>query len=161
MPPDDYLNQCWYIVYWNKLQWNCNRNLFICIPKRHLKMSSGKRRPNCLDLNEIIGAVLIQVANYSAHKGIGVLFFSTRICMYGTFWYGKRRRIISSRAQSCWNALPCAMYVSGHEVRVKFLINKVIETTLQIRCLRMNLSYGSRESWYRSTVKYLIYDTSY
>ena len=51
-----HLNQCWNIVYLtlsNALQWNDNRNSYIFIQEMqmHLKTSSAKCRPSCLDLN--------------------------------------------------------------------------------------------------------------
>ena len=51
-----YLNQCWNIVDWNKLQWNFNRNSYKRI---HLKMSSGKQRPFCLGFNMLTLALLM------------------------------------------------------------------------------------------------------
>ena len=44
------LDYCWLDPS-NKLQWNFNRNSYICIQENPLKMSSGKWRPFCLGLN--------------------------------------------------------------------------------------------------------------
>ena len=52
--PSHFLNQHWNIVNWtlgNKLQWNFNHNSYIFFQEMHLKMSSGKWQPFCLDLN--------------------------------------------------------------------------------------------------------------
>ena len=51
-----YLNQCWNIVDWNKLQWNFNRNSYKRI---HLKMSSGKQWPFCLGFSMLTLALLM------------------------------------------------------------------------------------------------------
>ena len=47
-----YPNQCWNIIYWslrNKIQWNLNQKSYILFKEKHLKMSSEKWRPFCLD----------------------------------------------------------------------------------------------------------------
>ena len=77
--PSHYLNQCWNIVIWTL------RNKFIFSSKKmHLKMSSGKWRPFCLGLNELIelewlGRVMVPVLVFQHASRVSLTcFHSTR-----------------------------------------------------------------------------------
>ena len=61
--PSHYLNQCWNIVNWTLDNWTNFNDILIKIQqfsfkKIRSKMLSGKWRPFCLGLNELIGLVL-------------------------------------------------------------------------------------------------------
>ena len=49
------LEYCQWDPWEHKLQFDFNRNLYIFIWKKHLKMSSGKCQPICFDLNVLMG----------------------------------------------------------------------------------------------------------
>ena len=75
-----YLNQCQLVLDWtvgNKLQWcNWNRNWNIFIKKK-MKMSSGKWRPFCLNLDML-------TCNLARHRIFAIFGDKTSICLTDT-----------------------------------------------------------------------------